>query len=120
MNRRAADVRRASPARWTVGKAACQGTGRKGEGRLYVGGRCSPRRQTHGLASKRLTIDFRKQTMEVSDSGERVAIDSDAIIVRARRRPGQRLLVDYQANGGKNNVNLDTGRKRSKRTERRV
>src|SRR3546814_17422112 len=48
MNRRAADVRRASPARWPVGKAACQGTGRKGEGRLYVGGRCSPRRQTHG------------------------------------------------------------------------
>src|SRR3546814_8314328 len=42
-----------------------------------------------GLASKRLTIDFRKQTMEVSDSGERVAIDSDAIIVHARRRSGQ-------------------------------
>src|SRR3546814_1868438 len=42
MNRRAADVRRASPARWPVGKAACQGTGRKGEGRLYVGGGCSP------------------------------------------------------------------------------
>src|SRR3546814_6082151 len=34
-----------------------------------------------GLASKRLTIDFRKQTMEVSDSGERVAK-----IGRAQRR----------------------------------
>src|SRR3546814_4199771 len=59
-----------------------------------------------GLASKRLTIDFRKQTMEVSDSGERVAIDSDAIIVRARRRSGQLILVDSQANGEKIHVLL--------------
>src|SRR3546814_7120488 len=63
--------------------------------------------------SKRLTIDFRKQTMEVSDSGERVAIDSDAIIVRARRRSGQLILVDSQANGEKINVILNTGSDRS-------
>src|SRR3546814_8429520 len=51
--------------------------------------------------------------MEVSASGERVAIDSDAIIVRARRRSGQLILVDSQANGEKINVILDTGSDRS-------
>src|SRR3546814_18208810 len=51
--------------------------------------------------------------MEVSASGERVAIDSDAIIVRARRRSGQLILVDSQTNVEKINVILDTGSDRS-------
>src|SRR3546814_13103880 len=54
-----------------------------------------------GLASKRLTLDFRKQTMEVSDSGERVAIDSDAILVRAPRRPGPLIMGPSHAKGKK-------------------
>src|SRR3546814_788881 len=53
------------------------------------------------------------RSMEVSDSGERVAIDSDAIIVRALRRSGQLILVDSQANGEKINVILDNGSDRS-------
>src|SRR3546814_8049957 len=60
-----------------------------------------------GLASKRLTIDVRKQTMEVSDSGERVAIDSDAIIVHAPLRSGQLILSDSQDNGGTINDIMD-------------
>src|SRR3546814_18794797 len=44
-----------------------------------------------GIASKRLTIAFRKQIMEVSDRGERVVTDSNAIIASARRRAGTLL-----------------------------
>lgn len=63
-----------------------------------------------GLESKRLTIDFRAQKMEVSHSSEPVEIDNgDAIVVRARRRFGQLVLVDSQANGEKIHVILDTG-----------
>ncbi|MBK5263955.1 MAG: retroviral-like aspartic protease family protein [Alphaproteobacteria bacterium] len=62
-----------------------------------------------GLESKRLVIDFRKQKMEISDSREPVFKDPGAIIVRARRRFGQLILVDSQANGEKIQVILDTG-----------
>lgn len=64
-----------------------------------------------GLESKRLVIDFRRQTMAISNSGERIEDfdDGDAIVVRARRRFGQLILVDSQANGEKIHVILDTG-----------
>ncbi|HKR18121.1 retroviral-like aspartic protease family protein [Rhizorhapis sp.] len=63
-----------------------------------------------GLESKRLMIDFRKRKMEISHSSEPVEVDQgDAIIVRARSRFGQLILVDSQANGEKINVILDTG-----------
>lgn len=63
-----------------------------------------------GLSSKRLTIDFRKQKMEISHSSEPVELDhGDAIIVRGRSRFGQLILVDSEANGEKINVILDTG-----------
>lgn len=63
-----------------------------------------------GLGSKRLTIDFRKKKMEISHSREPVEVDyGDAIVVRARSRFGQLILVDSQANGEKINVILDTG-----------
>lgn len=63
------------------------------------------------LSDKRLVIDFRKRTMDISDSHERVEgfDDPDAIVVRARRRFGQLILVDTQANGEKVHVILDTG-----------
>lgn len=63
------------------------------------------------LQDKRLLIDFRKRSMDISDSGERVEgfDDPDAIVVRARSRFGQLILVDTQANGEKVHVILDTG-----------
>lgn len=63
------------------------------------------------LHDKRLLIDFRKRSMDISDSGERVEgfDDPDAIVVRARSRFGQLILVDTQANGEKVHVILDTG-----------
>lgn len=62
-----------------------------------------------GLESKRLTIDFRRRRMDISDSGEAPPVDTDAIVVRARSRFGQLILVDSQANGEKIHVILDTG-----------
>lgn len=63
------------------------------------------------LIDKRLVIDFRKRSVDISDSGERIKgfDDPDAIVVRARRRFGQLILVDTQANGEKVHVILDTG-----------
>ncbi|MCF8707102.1 retroviral-like aspartic protease family protein [Rhizorhapis sp. SPR117] len=66
-----------------------------------------------GLESKRLLIDFRKQKMEISNSSQPMFRDPDAIVVRARRRFGQLVLVDSQANGEKIHVILDTGTERS-------
>lgn len=63
------------------------------------------------LEDKRLVIDFRARRMQISDSQERVEgfDDPDAIVVRARSRFGQLILVDTQANGEKVHVILDTG-----------
>lgn len=64
-----------------------------------------------GLHEKRLLLDFRTGRMEISDSdhGLRVPIDPDTIVVRAKRRKGQLILLDSQVNGIAVNIMLDTG-----------
>ena len=63
------------------------------------------------LHAKRLLLNFRTGRMEISASGSRrrVAIDPDAIVVEARRRRGQLILLDSEVNGMKVAVMLDTG-----------
>jgi predicted aspartyl protease len=61
-----------------------------------------------GLHAKRLLLNFRTGRMEISSSkpGWR---DPNAIIVEARRRKGQLILLDSDVNGAKVNIILDTG-----------
>ena len=62
------------------------------------------------LADKRLTIDFRKRTMTISPATKRQEYwGSDVIVVTARKRRGQLILVDAAADGQKVSVILDTG-----------
>jgi predicted aspartyl protease len=63
------------------------------------------------LHAKRLLLNFRTGRMEISASGSRrrVAIDPDAIVVEARRRRGQLILLDSEVNGMAVAVMLDTG-----------
>lgn len=63
------------------------------------------------LHAKRLLLNFRTGRMEISASGSRrrVAIDPDAIVVEARRRRGQLILLDSEVNGMTVAVMLDTG-----------
>lgn len=61
------------------------------------------------LHGKRLLLDFRTGRMEISDSRKRVSRDPDTIIVEARRRRGQLILLDSDVNGTGVNVILDTG-----------
>lgn len=62
------------------------------------------------LKNKRLTLDFKKRRMDIGQS-RRVAPtnDPDTIVVRARSRMGQLILVDSRIDGRKVNVILDTG-----------
>lgn len=61
-----------------------------------------------GLHAKRLLLDFRTGRMAISES-RRAPRDPDAIIVEARRRKGQLLLLDSDVNGMKVSIILDTG-----------
>ena len=63
------------------------------------------------LHAKRVTLDFRKGQMAISDSrpNRRVVTDPDAIVVEARRRKGQLILLDSQVNGMRVAIMLDTG-----------
>lgn len=61
-----------------------------------------------GLHSKRLLLNFRTGRMEISNS-KQAWRDPDAIIVEARRRKGQLILLDSEVNGMKVNIILDTG-----------
>ena len=64
------------------------------------------------LHAKRLLLNFRTGRMEISASGgsrRRIAIDPDAIVVEARRRRGQLILLDSEVNGMTVAVMLDTG-----------
>jgi len=59
-----------------------------------------------------LLLNFRTGRMEISASGgsrRRIAIDPDAIVVEARRRRGQLILLDSEVNGMTVAVMLDTG-----------
>lgn len=60
------------------------------------------------LHSRRLLINFRSSRMEIGNS-RRAWRDPDAIIVEARRRKGQLILLHSDANGTKVNIILDTG-----------
>ncbi|MBN8829800.1 MAG: retropepsin-like domain-containing protein, partial [Sphingomonadales bacterium] len=62
------------------------------------------------LKDKRLTLDFRNRRMDVGKSRRRpVRADADTIIVEARSKFGQLILVDSKVDGRKVNVILDTG-----------
>lgn len=60
------------------------------------------------LHAKRLLLNFRTGRMEISDS-RKAWRDPHAIIVEARRRKGQLILLDSDVNGMKVNIILDTG-----------
>ena len=60
------------------------------------------------LHAKRLLLNFHAGKMEISNSRPAWR-DPDAIIVEARRRKGQLILLDSDANGMTVNIILDTG-----------
>lgn len=64
-----------------------------------------------GLQSRRLLLDFRTGQMQIARSrpARRSGDDADAIVVEARRRNGQLILLDSQINGLSVNIILDTG-----------
>jgi len=64
-----------------------------------------------GLRNKRLTLDFRERRMTVGRSARSrpPRSDRDTIVVQARSRFGQLILVDSRIDGKKVNVILDTG-----------
>ncbi|MBH1992541.1 MAG: retroviral-like aspartic protease family protein [Sphingomonadaceae bacterium] len=63
------------------------------------------------LHAKRVLLNFRTGRMEISDSSTRhpVAVDPDTIVVQARRRRGQLILLDSEVNGMRVAIILDTG-----------
>ena len=62
------------------------------------------------LRDKRLTMDFARRRMEVSESRRApMRVDSDMIVVRAKSKFGQLILVNSRVDGAKVNVILDTG-----------
>ncbi len=62
------------------------------------------------LHAKRVLLNFRTGRMEISDSTRRAPPrDPDTIIVEARRRNGQLILLDSDVNGMRVNIVLDTG-----------
>ena len=63
-----------------------------------------------GLHSKRLILNFRSGRMEIGPSRKRRSPEhSNAIVVTARSKLGQLILLDSNAEGQKVNVVLDTG-----------
>lgn len=62
------------------------------------------------LENKQLTMDFRSNNMRITRSGKvRLSRDPDVIIVEARRKLGQLILVDSRVGTAKVDVILDTG-----------
>ena len=61
------------------------------------------------LQTKRVIMDFRKMRMSISDASRAMPVASDEIVVTARRRLGQLILVDADADGQKISVIIDTG-----------
>jgi predicted aspartyl protease len=62
------------------------------------------------LHAKRLTLNFKTGRMEIVGSGRlRQARDPDTIVVEARRKRGQLILLDSEVNGMRVNIMLDTG-----------
>ncbi len=63
------------------------------------------------LHAKRVTLNFRTGRMEIASSGanRRLSVDRDMIVVEARRKRGQLILLDSEVNGMRVNIMLDTG-----------
>lgn len=63
------------------------------------------------LHAKRVTLNFRNNRMEIGDSrsSHRPAADPDTIVVEAKRRKGQLILLNSDVNGMRVAVMLDTG-----------
>jgi len=61
------------------------------------------------LQAKRVVMDFRAMRMSISDAPRAAEVQSDEIVVTARRRLGQLIMVDADADGQKINVIIDTG-----------
>ncbi len=61
------------------------------------------------LQRKKVVVDFRTMRMSISDASTSYRTDSDEIVVTARRRSGQLILVDAEAEGQKVSVIIDTG-----------
>jgi predicted aspartyl protease len=62
------------------------------------------------LKDKRLTLDFKARRMDVGKSRRRTpSSDPNTIVVQARSKFGQLILVDSKIDGRKVNVILDTG-----------
>ena len=63
-----------------------------------------------GLQSKRLILNFRTGRMDIGPSRRKKSSDqADAIVVTARSKLGQLILLDSRADGQRVNVILDTG-----------
>lgn len=61
------------------------------------------------LQTKKVVLDFRKMRMTISDAPRKAWNDDDEIVVTARRRLGQLIMVDADAEGQKIAVVIDTG-----------
>lgn len=61
------------------------------------------------LQTKRVVLDFRAMRMTITEATRPTAAENDEIVVTARRRLGQLILVDAEAEGQKVNVIIDTG-----------
>ena len=61
------------------------------------------------LQSRRVLLDFKKNEMKVMPSRRPEDVDSDTIVVTARNRYGQLILVDSKFLGEKVQVIVDTG-----------
>ena len=63
------------------------------------------------LHAKRVMLDFRDGRMEIGDSrsSRRMSHDPDTIVVEAKRRKGQLILLDSDVNGMRVAIMLDTG-----------
>lgn len=63
-----------------------------------------------GLSRKRLVLNFRTGKMDITPSAMKTArVDPDVIVVEARSKLGQLILIDSEADGQRISVILDTG-----------
>jgi predicted aspartyl protease len=61
------------------------------------------------LKGRRIVMDFKKRTMTVLAAGEKERSDGDTIVVTARSRYGQLVLVDADVDGTPVTVIIDSG-----------
>jgi predicted aspartyl protease len=61
------------------------------------------------LQTRRVLLDFKKNEMKVVTSRRREVVDPDTIVVQARSRFGQLILVDSRLMGERIQVVIDTG-----------